>query len=211
MRSKLKNGKPNKKKLDRKDVEKMIVDAGVNVATLTKAFNNTTITEVSPLYKNLNIKSRIIMVLDFSEAYYNYDNPCKRLIRFEVSREDDGLKSYTRTSKSVSSNPARKPFLPQTKKTQITEPTVILKDFSLDYLGWESHTSPEIQVVKVQDETALQYATEAAKTTFMDWQTSSSSEQKIKFAKEILKCLNITDLSKMSNALKKNSKREFIL
>ena len=84
---KIEKWKAKQKTLDRKDVEKMIVDAGVNVATLTKAFNNTTITEVSPLYKNLNTKSRIIMVLDFSEAHYNYDHPCKRLIRFEVSRK----------------------------------------------------------------------------------------------------------------------------
>ena len=77
-----------------------------------------------------------------------------------------------------------KPFYLKTKKTQITEPTVILKDFSLDYLGWESHTSPEIKVVKVQDEAALQDATQAAKTTFMDWQTSSLSEQKLNSQKK---------------------------
>ena len=40
---------------------------------------------------------------------------------------------------------------------------MILKDFSLDYLGWESHTSPEIKVVKVQDEAALQDATQDVK------------------------------------------------
>ena len=199
--------KAKQKTLDRKDVEKMIVDAGVNVATLIKSINNTVITEVFPFYKNLNIKSRIIVILDFSEAHYNYDHPCKRLIRFEVSREDDGLnKLHSYVEKCLLQSGMKKFYYLKTKQKRNTQPMVILKDFSMTYLGWESHTSPEIQVVEVKDKAALRDATMAAKTAFMDWQTSSSSEQKIKFAKEILKCLNITDLTKMSNALQNIAK-----